>query len=476
MNQAYIHDNFLLSSPLAQDLYHRFAAPMPIIDFHNHLEAEDIWQDTKHESLTQAWLNCDHYVWRAMRSNGIDEHYITGDATDTEKFAKWCEAVPYLIGNPLYQWSHLELKRFFDCDLLLNPDNQQDIWGLSHQQFKQGNNSTRDVLEQLNVETLCTTDSPLSNLEHHLALKESNFKVQVLPTFRADELFCFNQTDKFHALLTHLSKLTATSIGTFQDYLCAIQTRLDAFHEVGCRLSDLGLPSVSFEPCSEEQAELIFQQLLQNQAIPQTALVQLTSRLFFELGQRYYQLGWSMQLHIGVLMNVNERRKAQLGGGTGFSVINSDSYAHALSQLLSELDRSSCLPNTVLFNLNPNDNPVLSCMAGAFQDSDTVAGKIQFGAAWWFNDHKDGMESQLTTLKSLGALGRFIGMLTDSRNVFSFSRHEYFRRVLCNLLAKWVEEGEIPNDEPLLKQTIENICYYNAKRYFRFNSDQGLEG
>ncbi|GAL13200.1 uronate isomerase [Vibrio astriarenae] len=465
----YIHDNVLLNSSLAQKLYHTYAAELPIIDFHNHLDAKDIWQDTQHRNLAEAWLHTDHYVWRAMRSNGINEHFITGNAPDNDKFAKWCEAMPYLLGNPLYQWSHLELKRFFDCDLLLNPENSKEIWQHCNSQLQEGRNSTRQVLKNLKVQTLCTTDSPLSHLQYHAALAESDFDVQVLPTFRADELFVFDNTIALNELTERLQTLTSIPSNTFKNFVAAIEARIENFHRLGCRLSDLGLTTVDFASCDEQQAERLFYNALQGEPLTEHELIQLKTRLFVELGRCYHNYGWSMQIHIGVLVNVNERRKQTLGGGTGFSVINDRLIAENLAQLLSALDKQEALPNTVLYNLNPNHNAILSCMAGAFQDSDGSAGKIQFGAAWWFNDHKDGMEAQLTTLKNLGALGRFVGMLTDSRNVFSFSRHEYFRRVLCNLLAKWVEEGEIPHDEALLKQTIENICYKNAERYFNFN-------
>ncbi|MGL6312459.1 glucuronate isomerase [Vibrio sp. WXL103] len=470
MPKTYINDNFLLTSPLAQHLYHQYAAPMPIIDYHNHLDAKDIWQDTQYENLAQAWLHSDHYVWRAMRSNGINEHFITGNAPDNDKFAKWCEAMPYLLGNPLYQWSHLELKRFFDCDLLLNPDNEKAIWQHCNQRLATGQNSTRQVLKQLNVKALCTTDSPLDHLQYHAALAESDFDVQVLPTFRADELFSFDNPEKIEELAERLHTLTAIPANTFANYVAAIEARMEHFHRLGCRLSDLGLTKVEFAECDEREAERIFFRLREGEELTDQEVIQLKTRLLVELGKRYHKFGWSMQIHIGVLVNVNQRRKAQLGGGTGFSVINDRLIAEHLASLLSALDSSAELPNTVLYNLNPNHNAILSCMAGAFQDSDSAAGKIQFGAAWWFNDHKDGMEAQLTTLKNLGALGRFVGMLTDSRNIFSFSRHEYFRRVLCNLLAKWVEEGELPHDEQLLQQTIENICFNNAQRYFNFHS------
>ncbi|CAM4151721.1 glucuronate isomerase [Vibrio agarivorans] len=473
-HKNYIHDNFLLTSELAQQLYHCYAADLPIIDYHNHLDAKDIWQDTQYDNLAEAWLYSDHYVWRAMRSNGINEHFITGDAPDNDKFTQWCEAMPYLLGNPLYQWSHLELKRFFDCDLLLNPQNAKTIWQHCNEQLKAGKNTTRQVLKNLKVQTLCTTDSPLSHLQYHAALAESDFDVQVLPTFRADELFVFDDSQALNTLTERLQTLTTIPSNTFANFVAAIEARIENFHRLGCRLSDLGLTTVDFAPCDRQEVERLFFKAQQNQALTEYEVVQLKTRLFIELGQRYHKYGWSMQIHIGVLVNVNQRRKQALGGGTGFSVINDRLIAENLAQLLSALDAEQTLPNTVLYNLNPNHNAILSCMAGAFQDSDGSAGKIQFGAAWWFNDHKDGMEAQLTTLKNLGALGRFVGMLTDSRNIFSFSRHEYFRRVLCNLLAKWVEEGEIPHDESLLKQTIENICYKNAERYFNFNQSAQL--
>ncbi|MDR9828861.1 glucuronate isomerase [Vibrio sp. FNV 38] len=467
--KSYIHENWLLNSELAQELFHIYAADLPIIDYHNHLEAKDIWQDAQQANLAEAWLHSDHYIWRAMRSNGINEHFITGNAPDNDKFSQWCEAMPYLLGNPLYQWSHLELKRFFDCDLLLNPENCKEIWQQCNAQLQEGRNTTRSILKNLKVKTLCTTDSPLSHLQYHAALAESGFDVQVLPTFRADELFVFDDSEALNELIDRLQTLTSIPSNTFKNFLAAIEARVEHFHRLGCRLSDLGLPTIDFVACDEQIAERLFFNAVQGVPLTESEIIQLKTQLFTELGRCYHKYGWSMQVHIGVLVNVNERRKEALGGGSGFSVINDRLIAENLVQLLSSLDRQENLPNTVLYSLNPNHNAILSCIAGAFQDSDGAAGKIQFGAAWWFNDHKDGMEAQLTTLKNLGALGRFVGMLTDSRNVFSFSRHEYFRRVLCNLLAQWVIEGEVPNDEVLLKNTIENICYKNAERYFQFN-------
>jgi glucuronate isomerase len=466
--KPYIHSDFLLTTPLAQHLYHSYAAQMPIIDYHNHLDAQDIWKDTQHKNLAEAWLHSDHYVWRSMRCNGIDEYYITGEATDKEKFNKWCETMPYLIGNPLFQWSHLELARFFGCDLLINSKNEKAIWKLSEALFSSGKNSTRQVLQKLKTTVICTTDSPLSHLQYHAALRESDFSTKVLPTFRADELFTFASVEATQKLAEKLHTLTTVRVDSFFSLINAITKRVEHFHLLGGRLADLGLMKVEFAQCDALLANELYTRLSKGKRLTALETTKLNSRLFFELGRIYHNYGWSSQLHIGVLPNVNERRKSELGGGTGFSVINDQNISENLVKLLSELDQNKCLPNTILYSLNANHNAVLSCIAGAFQDSDAAASKIQFGAAWWFNDHKDGMEAQLTTLKNLGALGRFVGMLTDSRNIFSLSRHEYFRRVLCNLLAKWVNEGEIPNDDALLKQTIQNICYNNAERYFNF--------
>ncbi|GEM78768.1 glucuronate isomerase [Vibrio superstes] len=467
MYEKYIHDNVLLTSSLAQHLYHSYASQMPIIDYHNHLDAKDIWFDTKYKNLAEAWLHSDHYVWRAMRSNGISEHYITGNASDIEKFQKWCEAMPFLLGNPLYQWSHLELKRFFNCELLLNPSNSNAIWAHCNNELKNSEMGTQSVLRKLNVDTLCTTDSPLSDLKYHQRLKCSDFHTKVLPTFRADPLISFADVQGFLNTLEQLSQLTSIKICSLRDYIDAIGSRVDFFHEVGCRLSDIGLPRVNFYSASIGQCEGAFLKLLTEQALSDKEIAQLTTYVLNQLGKLYHQYQWTQQLHIGVLANVNQRRKLELGPGTGFTAIQNELDIEALAQQLNALDQEHMLPKTVLYNLNANHNQLLSCLAGAFQ-SDDAAGKIQFGAAWWFNDHKDGMEAQLTTLKNLGALGRFVGMLTDSRNLFSFSRHEYFRRVLCNQLARWVEDGEIPYDLSLLKQTIENICYHNANNYFNF--------
>lgn len=470
----YIHEDFLLQSELAKRLYHDYVLELPIIDYHNHLDAKDIWEDVCCDNITQAWLDHDHYVWRAMRTVGVDERFITGSMSSKEKFMYWCQVAPKLIGNPLYQWSHLELKRFFDCSLLLNETNDELIWQITKECFEKRDLSCRSVLKRCNVEVLCTTDSPLSSLQYHANLARSEFGTQVLPTFRADELFAFQNTVTFIETLEQLADKSNIPIANFDDFIDAVTQRITYFHQLGCRLSDLGMPTVDFESCSLVQAQIIFEKVITQKHVSNLEIAKIKSRLFYELGALYHQYGWTMQIHIGVLPNVNVRRKNELGPGTGFSVINDRNIAENLSSLLSQLDEGYQLPQTILYSLNPSHNVLLSCISGAFQSSDAHSGKVQLGAAWWFNDHKDGMEAQLTTLKNMGALGCFIGMLTDSRNVFSMSRHEYFRRVLCNQIANWVGNGEIPNDNELLRQTIENICYHNAKNYFNFPSIQNL--
>ncbi|WP_026958649.1 glucuronate isomerase [Aliagarivorans taiwanensis] len=464
----YVSRHFLLSSQLARTLYHEHASALPIIDYHNHLDAKEIWLDSSPHNLTQAWINRDHYVWRAMRWNGIDEHYITGEANDEDKFYHWCKIAPKLIGNPLYQWSHLELKRYFNCDLLLNEDNWQAIWQITQTQLKKGTHSARKLLQNCSVTTLCTTDSPSSDLHYHAKLASSDCATQVLPTFRADELFIWRTIGDAGNYLDKFATLTQTDISSIDDYLEAIETRINTFNHQGCRLADLGLKQVAFHPCSQRQANKLFGQLLSGNALSNSQRAALDTYLFVSLGRLYHKYRWTMQLHIGVLADVNKRCVESVGSGSGFSIINDQLRTDNLAYLLNALEQQNALPKTILYNLNPAHNAVLASLCGAFQANDAGMGKIQFGAAWWFNDHKDGMEAQLTTLKNTGALGCFIGMLTDSRNLFSMSRHEYFRRVMCNLLANWVEQGELPNDLELLQQTIENICYHNAQRYFNF--------
>lgn len=466
----FISSDFLLQGETAKNLYHQFASSMPIIDYHNHLDAKDIYNDIHYRSMTDAWLTSDHYLWRALRSNGVDEHFITGDAAKYEKFKKWCEAMPFLVGNPIYHWCHLELKIYFKLDLLINSKNCAAIWQHCNAMLKKGSHSMRQLLISSKVETLCTTDDPVSDLHYHRKLAQSDFPVQVLPTFRADGLFDIDDSVKFNAMIKQLIALTDINIVDFNSYSKAVVMRIHYFAEHHCRLSDLGLKVVDYAESSKGELDKVMAKTLSEERLSALEIKQFKSALFKVLGEAYHAHGWSMQIHIGVLTNVNKRRLDSLGGGTGFSVINDNIISTNLCLLLNSLDENRRLPQTILYSINPKDSAVLGSILGAFQGSDAQPSKIQLGSAWWFNDHKAGMEKQLQDLANLGALGRFVGMLTDSRSVLSFSRHDYFRRILCNLLGQWVDRGELPNDQQLLRQTVENICYKNAKNYFNFNS------
>lgn len=466
--RCYISDSFLLDTPLAQDLYHSYAAHQPIIDFHTHLEAKDIYYDHCYSSITEAWLQCDHYLWRAMRSVGIEERFITGDASEYEKFSKWCEAMPFLIGSPLYQWCHLELKNYFHIDLLLCPDNCRKIWQQCNQILSTKKLSARQILLKNKVATLCTTDDPLSSLEFHQKLHQEDFSVNILPTFRADSLIRTHEPKQFISTIDQLAQITKQPIETFHQFLSAIYQRIDFFHSHGCRLSDVGINSLTYVDTQSYSSEKLFTDLRSGKILSDQQQQNLQMDILDFLAKQYYQRNWTMQLHIGVMPNVNQRRLSALGPGTGFSIMHDGQITRALAAYFSRLDANQQLPQTIVYNLNPNDTWPLASLIGAFQDSDKGCGKIQLGAAWWFNDHKNGMTNQMTALANLGSLGKFVGMLTDSRSTFSLSRHEYFRRVLCNLLAQWALSGDIPNSTSLLKQTIENICYNNAKYYFNF--------
>ncbi|RKF17887.1 glucuronate isomerase [Alginatibacterium sediminis] len=465
----FINSNFLLQGETARGLYHNIACQLPIIDYHNHLDAKAIFENQKYQSITEAWLSSDHYFWRALRSNGVEERYITGDASDYKKFQMWCETMPYLLGNPLYHWCHLELKTYFDLDLVIKPENCDAIWEHCNRLLQLDSHSIQQLLLSSKVDTLCTTDDPLSDLAYHRKLSVSDFKVQVLPTFRADSLFDIENAVGFNQVLRQLEQVTEIPITDFESYAQAMLSRVQYFADTGCCLSDLGLKIVDFALCLPKRLDYIMAKIQSFELLTQLEIAQFKTAVFRVLGKAYHKYGWSMQIHVGVLTNVNVRRLNSLGSGAGFSVINDKTIANNLSLLLSMLDEKRQLPQTILYSVNPKDSVVLGSILGAFQDSDCSPGKIQLGSAWWFNDHKSGMEQQLQDLANLGCLGRFIGMLTDSRSVLSFSRHEYFRRILCNFIGEWADKGEIPNDADLLTQLVENICYLNAKRYFKFS-------
>lgn len=472
MSSSYIHDNFLLTNPLAEKLYHQIAKRIPIIDFHNHLDAQSIYEDKKINNLYECWLKHDHYYWRAMRSNGIEEYYITGEASDYEKFMKWCKTIPYLLGNPLYHWSHLELNKFFNVNEILGEQTADSIWHKCNQHIENNELSYRKVLEQVAVHAVCTTNSPLEDLRYHALLakeyESGKIKTRVLPTFRADELFSVENTESFSRLLSDLGSMHDKFVTNFDEYITLVKYRMLDFDSKGCRMADLGLTEVECELLTKTEVEQCFLQLVSGSDLDDMQVSMLRTYLFIEFGKLCSELGWTLQLHIGVAPNINARRKSEVGAGTGFSAMSDQPKMRNLGLLLSELDSHKQLPKMVLFNLNPSDNPALAALCGAFQDSHRVKGKVQFGPAWWFNDHKQGIEQQLTTLKNLGLLGRFIGMTTDSRNILSLSRHEYFRRIFCNQLSVWALQGDIPNDWELLKFTVQNVSYNNAQQFFEF--------
>lgn len=464
--KKFMDENFLLSNQTAIDLYHNYAKNMPIIDYHCHIDPKEIYENKKFKNITEAWLYGDHYKWRAMRSNGVDEKYITGDGSDYDKFLSWSKTLPMAIGNPLYHWAHLELQRFFGIYDVIDEDTAPLIWEKANKLLNGEGFKVRDLIKKSNVKVICTTDDPTDTLEYHLKLKEDeSFDVKVLPTFRPDKGMEIN-AEGFTSWVKKLEKISEVTITNYDEFLQAFASRVEFFHSVGCRISDHGMNNtVLYAEVSKEEAEAIFKKVLDGQSISFEEEKKYKTYTFRFLAKHYYKLGWTMQLHIAALRNNNTRMKEKLGADAGFDSINDESIAYPLSRLLDSLDRESSLPKTILYTLNPKDNYVLGTMLGNFQ-GDGIPGKIQFGSAWWFNDNKDGMIEQMKALSNLGLLGRFVGMLTDSRSFLSYTRHEYFRRILCNLIGEWVENGEVPENQKLLKKIVQGICYDNANEYF----------
>ncbi|GEP62655.1 uronate isomerase [Clostridium beijerinckii] len=465
----FMDENFLLSNQTAIDLYHNYAKNLPIIDYHCHIDPKEIYENKKFSNITEAWLYGDHYKWRAMRSNGIDEKCITGDGSDYDKFLAWSQTIPMAIGNPLYHWTHLELQRFFGIYEPLDEDTAPEIWKRANELLNGEGFNVRDLIIKSNVETICTTDDPIDTLEYHIKIKEdASFNVNVLPTLRPDKGIEIN-LDGFVSWVKDLEKVSEVSINNYDEFLKALDSRIRFFHSVGCRIADHGIDGVVvYADSSKEEAEAIFAKALEGKSISideEKKYKTYTLRHVFKL---YHELGWTMQLHIAALRSNNTKMLEKIGVNTGFDSINDESIAYPLSRLLDSVDRENSLPKTILYTLNPKDNYVLGTMIGNFQ-GDGIPGKMQFGAAWWFNDNKDGMIEQMKALGNLGLLGRFIGMLTDSRSFLSYTRHEYFRRIACNLIGEWVENGEVPKNDKLLKRIVEGICYSNAKEYFGFD-------
>ncbi len=461
-------ENFLLYNQTAIDLYHNYAKDLPIIDYHCHIDPKEIYENKKFNNITEAWLYRDHYKWRAMRSNGIDEKYITGDGSDYDKFLAWSQTIPMSIGNPLYHWTHLELQRFFGIYEPLDGDTAPAIWKKANELINAEGFNVRDLIIKSNVETICTTDDPIDTLEYHIKIKEdTSFNVNVLPTFRPDKGIEIN-LDGFVCWVKDLEKVTKITINNYDEFLQAFDSRIRFFNSVGCRIADHGIDGVVvYAEASREEAAAIFAKALEGKVISSDEEKKYKTYTLRHLFKRYYELGWTMQLHIAALRSNNTRMLEKIGPNTGFDSINDESIAYPLSRLLDSVDRENSLPKTILYTLNPKDNYVLGTMIGNFQ-GDGIPGKMQFGAAWWFNDNRDGMIEQMKVLANLGLLGRFVGMLTDSRSFLSYTRHEYFRRIACNLIGEWVENGEVPNNYKLLKRIVQGICYNNAKDYFCF--------
>ena len=465
---AFITKNFMLRSKQAQALYHEYAKDQPIIDYHNHLPPDEIASDRRFANLTQVWLNGDHYKWRAMRTNGVAERFCTGDASDWEKFQAWAATVPTCLRNPLYHWTHLELKRPFGIsDRLLGPDTAKSVWDEANARLATKEFSVRGILEQMNVRVLCTTDDPVDSLDHHLAIAKSGWKVQVRPTWRPDKGMAVDDPQAFGAWLARLGAAANVDIRDFTSYRDALRVRHDAFHAAGCRLSDHGLDTVYAEDCTEPEVAAIFAKVREGRTPTQHESNQFKSAMLHEWALMDHAKGWVQQFHIGALRNNNQRLFAALGPDKGFDSIGDANYAAPLARFLNRLDATDQLAKTILYNLNPRDNEVLATMIGNFQDG-SVAGKLQFGSGWWFLDQKNGMEAQLDALSNMSLLSRSIGMLTDSRSFLSFTRHEYFRRTLCNLLGDEMEAGLLPDELDLVGEMVKDISYRNAATYFDF--------
>ena len=464
--KEFMDEDFLLQSETARRLYHDHASAMPIFDYHCHVPVREVAEDRRFDNLTQIWLNGDHYKWRGMRSNGIDERYITGDASDWEKFEKWAETVPYTVRNPLYHWTHLELRKPFGVNKILNPSSAREIWDSCNASLHSNDFSCRGIIRKANVHTICTTDDPVDSLEYHRMIKAGDFNVKVYPAWRPDKAMNI-EMGGFNKYVDQLEEASGISINSLTSFLQAIEKRHLFFHENGCRLSDHGVATMYAEPYTLNEIESIFDQV-RSGCIPSAEdVIKFKSAMLYEFAVLDHKRGWTQQFHIGPMRNNNTRMFEILGPDTGFDSIGDEPVAYPMAKFFARLDYEKKLARTIIYNLNPRDNEVFATMIGNFQDG-SEPGKMQWGSGWWFLDQKHGMIDQLNILSSLGLLSRFVGMLTDSRSFLSYPRHEYFRRILCNLLGNDVENGEVPNDMKLLGQLVEDICFNNAERYFRF--------
>ena len=463
--KEFLDNNFLLRNKTAERLYHEYAAPMPIIDYHNHLSPEYIAKDINFNNITEAWLKGDHYKWRAMRANGIDEKSISGNATDEEKFLQWAVTVPYTLRNPLFHWTHLELQRYFKITQLLNPGSAKNIYKNCSALLLTKEYGVKALLRKMNVKVLCTTDDPVDSLDYHQKIKNEGFEIGVLPAFRPDKAMDVADVTNFNNYANAVEKAADVDINNFNDYLTALKKRHDYFAATGCSVSDHGLEELYADDFREAEIAAIFSKIRNGNNLPAEEQRKFKSAMLLTFAEWDFEKGWVQQYHLGPIRNNSSRLLKQVGADAGSDSIGDFSQSKSLAKFLDRLDKQNKLAKTILYNVNPADNEVFATMAGNFNDG-TVAGKIQWGSAWWFLDQKDGMTNQLNTLSNMGLLSRFVGMLTDSRSFLSFPRHEYFRRILCNLLGEEMEHGELPNEISWIGKMIQDICYNNAKNYF----------
>lgn len=467
--KQFLDANFVLETETAQSLYHEHAKNLPIIDYHCHLDPRLIAEDYRFDNLGEIWLAGDHYKWRAMRTNGIDERFCTGkDTSDWEKFEKWAATVPYTMRNPLYHWTHLELKTAFGVEKILKPETAKEIYDICTAKLRTPEFSARGLMKHYNVEAVCTTDDPIDSLEYHIALKKEGFSVKVLPTWRPDKAMAVEVPANFIAYVEKLSEVSGVTISNFADLITALRKRHDYFAGVGCKLSDHGIEEFYAEDYTPSEIDTIFNKVYSGKELTGAEIIKFKSAMLVEGAIMDWEKGWTQQFHYGAIRNNNTRLFNQLGADTGFDSIGDFTIAKNMSKFFNRLDTDNKLAKTIIYNLNPRDNDLIATMIGNFQDG-SVAGKIQFGSGWWFLDQRTGMESQMNSLSNLGLLSRFIGMLTDSRSFLSYPRHEYFRRILCNLIGNDVEQGLLPSSElPFLGQLVEDVSYYNAKNFFKF--------
>lgn len=467
--KQFLDDNFVLQNETAKYLYHQHAARQPIIDYHCHLDPKLIAEDYRFDNLGELWLGGDHYKWRAMRTNGVDERYCTGkETTDWEKFEKWAETVPYTMRNPLYHWTHLELKTAFGITELLNPETARAIYDECTAKLRTPEFSARSLMKHYNVEVVCTTDDPADSLEHHLALKNEGFEIIVLPTWRPDKAMAVENPTNYRSYIEKLSQASGITINKFADLIEALRNRHDFFASVGCKLSDHGIEEFYAVDYTANEIEAIFNKVYGGTALSREEIMKFKSAMLYEGAIMDWEKGWTQQFHYGAIRDNNTRLFRKLGPDTGFDSIGDFTVAKAMSKFLNRLDIDNRLAKTIIYNLNPRDNDLVATMIGNFQDG-SIAGKIQFGSGWWFLDQKNGMEAQINSLSNLGLLSRFVGMLTDSRSFLSYPRHEYFRRILCNLIGTDVENGLLPASQlDFLGKMVEGVSYYNAKNFFKF--------